>query len=106
VLLVHREGEDARVRFEDERRAVAVMHVEIDDRRALDAARPQHTNRNGDVVERTEAFAVVSKRVMEPAAYVTHDGARGPGLGARILNLGSRASNPEPRKGSRSSSRL
>jgi len=31
VLLVHREREDGRVALEDHRRAVAVMHVEIDD---------------------------------------------------------------------------
>ena len=39
VLLVHREGEHARVAFEDERRAVAVMHVEIDRRRRLTRGR-------------------------------------------------------------------
>ena len=31
VLLMHRKGEDSRIPFEDERRAVTVMHVEIND---------------------------------------------------------------------------
>ena len=64
VLLVHREGEDARVGLEHERRAVAVMHVEIDDGDPLQPARLQHARGHGDVVERAEAFAVVRKRVM------------------------------------------
>ena len=68
MLLVHREREHARIGFEDERGAVAVMHVEIDDRRALDAARLQHADRDGDVVERAEAFAVIRKGVVETAA--------------------------------------
>ena len=73
MLLVHREGEDARIGLEDERRAVAVVDVEIDDGDALDAARLQHAHGDGDVVERTEAFAVIRKRVVQSAADVAHD---------------------------------
>ena len=38
VLLMHREGKDMGVGLEHECRAVAVVDVEIDNRRALDAA--------------------------------------------------------------------
>ena len=70
VLLVHREGEDARIGLEDERGAVAVMHVQIDDGDALDAVRLQDADRDGDIVERTEPFAVVREGVVQPAADV------------------------------------
>ena len=68
VLLVHREGEHARVALEDEGGAVAVVHVEIDDGGALDAPFLQHANRDRHVVQRTEAFAVIRKGVVESAA--------------------------------------
>jgi len=47
------------------------MHVEVDDRDALDAPPLQHARRDGDVVERAEAFTVVRKRVMKPSADVS-----------------------------------
>ncbi len=48
---MHREGEYAWVGLEDERRPVAVVNVQIDDRDALDATRLQHAHRHRDVVE-------------------------------------------------------
>ena len=50
--------------------AVAVVDVEIDDRDPLDAAPLQHARRDGDVVERAEALAVVRKRVVQTASDV------------------------------------
>ena len=73
VLLVHREGEHAWIGFEGERRAVAVVHVKIDDRVTLDAARLQVTDGDRHVVERTEAFAVARERVMKAATDMDSD---------------------------------
>ena len=46
------------------------MHVEIDDRDAVDAPRLQHADCDRDIVERAEAFAVVREGVMKAAADV------------------------------------
>jgi hypothetical protein len=46
------------------------MDVEVDDCDALDAALLQHARRDGDVVERAEAFAVIRKCVMEASTDV------------------------------------
>ena len=56
---------------ENERRAVAVVDIEVDDRGALEAARLQIADGDGDIVERAEAFAVVRERVVKSAADVT-----------------------------------
>jgi len=63
VLLVHREGEHARIGFEEERGAVAMMHVEVDHRRAFDAfaIALENADGDGDIVERTETLAVVGE---------------------------------------------
>ena len=69
---------------EDKCRSVAVVHVEVDDGNAFDAARLKHANSDGDIVERTESFAMVWERVVEPAADVTGDGWHGlPGVPCR-----------------------
>ncbi len=60
-------------RLEHERRTVSVMHVEIDDGDALETARLEIANRHGDVVERTESFAMIRERVVKPAAEMTND---------------------------------
>ena len=59
------EREDRRIALEDDRGAVSVMHVQVDDRRAPDQPRVLNAaNGNGDIVEQTEAFAMIGKRVM------------------------------------------
>jgi hypothetical protein len=69
---MHRKGEYARVGFEDECRAVAMVHIEIDDCHALcDSARLQRANGDSDVVKQAEALAVISERMMETATQVT-----------------------------------
>ena len=73
MLLVHREGEHARVGFENERGAVPVMHVEIDDGDARDAACLQIAHGDGNVVEGTESFTMPGKRVVQAAADMTRD---------------------------------
>ena len=70
VLLVHRKREHARIGLEDERGAVAVVDVQIDDGDALDAVRLQNADRHGDIVERTESFAVIREGVVQSAADV------------------------------------
>ena len=50
-----------------------MMDVEADDRRALDAVRLQSANRDCDIVERAEPFAVIGEGVMEPPADVDDD---------------------------------
>jgi hypothetical protein len=73
MLVVHREREHSGLGFEDERRAVAVMHVEIDDGDALDAAGLEHARRHGDVVEGTEPFTMIRKRVVKTPADVSNN---------------------------------
>ena len=68
MLLVHRKREHARIGLEDECGAVAVVDVQIDDGDALDAVRLQHADRHRDIVERTEAFAVIREGVVQSAA--------------------------------------
>ena len=46
------------------------MHVEIDNGNAFDAVLQQHSRGNSHIVERTESFAVVGERVMQPTAYM------------------------------------
>src|SRR5262249_29159500 len=58
---------------EDEGGAVSVMYIEIDNRDALDAALLQHPHRNRDVVERTEALAVIGERVVQTAPNMNGD---------------------------------
>ena len=45
-----------------------MMNIQIDDCRPAHALGLQHTNGNRDVVERTEPFAVIRKRVVQTAA--------------------------------------
>src|SRR5207248_579324 len=73
VLLVHRKRVDGGVRFEDERRAVALMDVEIDDGDACDAFGLKDACGDGDVVEGAESFAVIRKGMVETTADVRHD---------------------------------
>ena len=54
-----------------------MVYVEVNDRDAPDAAMLQHAHRDGDVVERAEAFAVIRKCVMEPSTDVTANVERG-----------------------------
>src|SRR5690348_6242203 len=75
VLLVDGAGEHARIGFEDECGAVSVMDVEIDDGDAFNTALLQHADGDGNVVERTESFAVIWKSVVQAAAGMTHDSA-------------------------------
>ena len=80
---VHAERVDARVAGEDGVRAVALVHVEIDDRRARDAPFAlQRADRDGDVVEDAESLAVVRERVVRAAGEIDREpvlerGARG-----------------------------
>src|SRR5205823_10613713 len=57
----------------NERGAIAVVNVQVDDRDALDPALLQTASRDCDVVEWTEPFAVVRKRVVQAAADVTRN---------------------------------
>ena len=41
-----------------------MVDIEIDDRHPLQPARLQHTHGDGHIIERTEALAVVRKRVV------------------------------------------
>ena len=53
---MHRKGEDARFVLEDFCGAVALMHVEVDDQRALDLSFFQEERRGyGDIVEDAKA---------------------------------------------------
>jgi hypothetical protein len=71
---VHREREDRLVAGEYRGRAVALVHVEIDDERAADPAIAlQHADRDGDVVQRAEPFSVVGERVMRAAREVARE---------------------------------
>ena len=71
-----REGEHTLVALKERGRAVAVVHVAVDDRRALDAAVAlQHAYRQGDVIEETETLAVIVERVVKAAADVAGNAA-------------------------------
>ena len=68
---VHGEGEDALVAGEDGRGAVALVHVEIDDHRAIDEPLAlQHPRRDGEVVEHAETVTVVGEGVVRAAGEV------------------------------------
>jgi hypothetical protein len=94
VLLVHREGEHSTVRdilrlragatararrrrewgpagIENERGPIPVVDVEVNDRGPLDAVPLQDPHGHGDIIERTEAFAMIWKGVVQPAADMT-----------------------------------
>jgi len=74
ALTVHRERKDVGVALEDRRRAVALVHVEVDDERAARPALPlQDADRHGHVVEHTESLAVIRERVMRAAREVGRD---------------------------------
>jgi len=83
------------------------MDVEIDDRHPPDAARLEHTHRDGHVVEWTESLAMIPERVVEAAAQVNDDS----GIGNwefriwswefRIPNSEFRIPNRNPRRGHR-----
>ena len=52
-------------------RAVALVNVEVDDHRASDpTVALQGADRDGDIVEHTEAFTVVGERMVRPAGEV------------------------------------
>jgi hypothetical protein len=70
---MHREGEDLRERIEYERRAVAVVDIEVDDGGTLEAARLKIPDGDRDVVEGAKALAVIRECVVEAAADVTYD---------------------------------
>ena len=76
VLGVDREGEHALVALKERGRTVAVVRVAVDDGSALDAAVAlQQAYRQGDVIEETEALAVIVERVVKAAADVAGDAA-------------------------------
>ena len=55
-------------------RAVALMDVEVDDRRARDPARAlERPHGDGDVVEDAESLAVIGEGVMGPPGKVDRD---------------------------------
>ena len=62
---------DVRVVSEYERRPVAVVDVAIDDHGRLD--RPplsEHADGNGDVIDETESFGVIGKRMVKPSVQI------------------------------------
>ena len=61
---MHGEEQDARLVVERGLRAVAVVHVPVDDRHALAALFEELRSRDGDVVEQTEAHGSIGRRVM------------------------------------------
>ncbi len=62
--LVQRAEQHPRIVPEDVLRAVAVMHVEVDDRHAREPAAQRRLRRHGDVVQETEAHAGVARGVV------------------------------------------
>src|SRR5690606_6669570 len=65
MVEVQRQVEDTRILVEDVLRAVAVMHIPVDDQDALDAVfRLCSTRRDRDVVEQTEAHCAIRGRMM------------------------------------------
>ena len=74
LAAVHREREDVRLVGEDGRGAVALVHVEVDDRHAAHAAlAPRPRGRDGQVVEDREARAVAAVRVVRAARAVARE---------------------------------
>lgn len=68
VRAVQRESENLPVVGADRRRTVALMHVAVDDRHALDETFGEHNpRRHRCIVENAEAFAVRGMRVMRAA---------------------------------------
>ena len=74
ALLMHREGEDVGIAPENRGRAVTVMHVQIDDRRASQhSLPPQRAKRDRHVVDETEPLAVIGEGVVKAAAEMHGD---------------------------------
>jgi len=68
---VHRERENLVIILEYGRGAVALMDVEIDDGRPVNVALgPQLADRDGDIVEHAESFAMIGEGVMRAAGQV------------------------------------
>ena len=71
ALAMHREGEGARLVPQNVRRAVALMHVEIDDQDVAGGALgKQHQRGDRHVVEGAEAGALRASRMMAAAGGV------------------------------------
>src|SRR5687768_11510084 len=69
--LMHGNGEDALVAFENGRGPVAVVNVAVHHHGGLDeAVGLQTTDGNGHVIDGTEALAMTGVRVMKTAAQV------------------------------------
>ena len=68
---MHREGENRIVLSKRECGAVALVYIAVDHDSSLDAAFfLQHTNRHSDIVEDTEALAVIRKRVVRSSGKI------------------------------------
>ena len=83
--LVRRHVEHVGIRIEDPLRAVAMMHVEVDDGDARQALRTGVGRRDGDVVEQTKAHRAIALGVM---ARRTHERERRTVAGERVLDAG------------------
>ena len=68
VLLVHRKREHVGLVGEYDRRAVPVVHIQVDHRRTPDCAvAAQHFDCDRHVVDQAEPLAVIGRRVMKAA---------------------------------------
>ena len=71
---MHGEGEHRIVTFEQHRRSVALVHVQVHHRRAVDETfELEQTDRHRVVVEDAVAFAVIGERVVRAARQVSRD---------------------------------
>jgi len=76
VLGVDREGEHTLVALKERGCTAAMVRVAVNDGSALDAAVAlQQAYRQGDIIEETEALAVIVERVVKAAADVAGDAA-------------------------------
>ena len=71
---MHRERENVWIALEGRRRAVAVMHVEIDDHRPPDDPFPlEYADRDRHVVDETKPLAVIGEGVVKATPQMHRD---------------------------------
>jgi hypothetical protein len=103
---MHGERKNVFLRLEDRRRAVSLMHIEIDHCRALDRTlRLQLAYGDGHIIEYAEPLAMIGERMMSAAGQIAGKtvlerrarGQQGPGRGkTRSLPQSLRPGKAEP----------
>ena len=87
-----RKRENALVVAENRGGSVAVVHIGIDDHRFANRAIGLHAaNRDSDIVDRAEAFAMIRMRVMEAATDIAAES-----VAQRRLRRKNRSAGGEP----------